>query len=52
MLGAKSPSIRPVERRRKNIVFSLVVTSIGVLIAALCVVVFLVFLGGDLGFGG
>ena len=52
LLQKTNDYLTPEERRRKNIVFSLVVTSIGVLIAALCVVVFLVFLGGDLGFGG
>ena len=39
------------ERRRKNLVFSIVVTGVGILVAALCVVVFLVFLGGDFGLG-
>ena len=39
------------EKRRKNLIFSLVVTGVGVVIAALCVVVFLVFLGGSFGFG-
>lgn len=40
------------EKRKKNLTFSLIVTGIGVLVAVLCMVVFLVFLGGDIGFGG
>ena len=43
--------LTPEERKRKNLIFSLVVTGVGILVAALCVVVFLVFLGGDFGFG-
>ncbi len=39
------------ERKRKNLTFSLVVTGVGLVIAALCVVVFLVFLHGSFGFG-
>ena len=39
------------ERKKKNLTFSLVVTAIGLLIAALCVVVFVVFLDGSFGFG-
>ena len=38
-------------RKKKNLAFSLVVTGIGLIIAALCVVVFLVFLKGSFGFG-
>ena len=38
------------ERKKKNLTFSLIITAVGLLIAALCVVVFLVFLGGDVGF--
>ena len=39
------------EKKRKNLVFSLIVTGVGLVIAALCVVVFVVFLGGSFGFG-
>ena len=44
-------SLSPEQRKKKNLIFSLVVTGIGVLVAALCVVIFLVFLGGNVGFG-
>lgn len=40
-------SLTPEEKKRKNLIFSLVVTGIGILVAALCVVVFLVFLDGS-----
>ena len=43
-------SMTPEEKKRKNLIFSLVVTGVGLLIAALCVVVFFVFLGGEIGF--
>ena len=43
--------LTPEERKRKNLIFSIVVTAVGILVAALCVVVFLVFLGGDFGLG-
>ncbi|MBR2334820.1 MAG: ECF transporter S component [Clostridia bacterium] len=39
------------ERKKRNLIFSLVVTGIGILVAALCVVVFLVFLKGNVEFG-
>lgn len=39
------------ERKKKNLIFSLVVTGVGLVIAALCVVVFVVFLHGSFGFG-
>ncbi len=35
------------EKRRKNLLFSLVVTLVGILIIALCIVVFMVFMNGD-----
>ena len=40
------------ERKKKNLIFSLIVTGIGLLVAALCVVIFLVFLKGTVEFGG
>ena len=43
-------SMTPEEKKRKNLIFSLVVTGVGLLIAVLCVVVFFVFLGGEIGF--
>lgn len=39
------------ERKKRNLIFSLVVTGVGILVAALCVVVFLVFLKGNVEFG-
>ena len=39
------------ERKKKNLIFSLVVTSVGILVAALCFVVFFVFLNGQVTFG-
>jgi riboflavin transporter FmnP len=38
------------QKKKKNLMFSLVVTGIGVLVAVLCVVVFFVFLGGEIDF--
>ncbi len=35
------------EKRKKNLLFSLVVTLVGLLIIALCIVVFMVFMNGD-----
>ena len=43
-------SLTPEEKKRKNLIFSLIVTGVGITVAVLCVVVFLVFLGGDVGF--
>lgn len=42
--------IDPKEKRRKNIIFSLVVTATGLVTAAVCLVVFFVFLGGSISF--
>ena len=39
------------QRKKKNIVFSLVVTAVGLAVAALCFVVFFVFLHGQIAFG-
>lgn len=38
------------EKKRKNIIFSLVVTAVGIVTVALCAVVFLVFLHGTISF--
>ena len=43
----ENESISVEERKKKNLVFSLVVTAIGLVVAALCVVVFFVFLDGS-----
>ncbi len=43
-------NITPEEKKKKNLIFSLVVTGVGLLIAALCVVVFFVFLKGEIDF--
>ena len=43
-------TMTPEEKKRKNLKFSLIVTGIGLLVAVLCVVVFFVFLNGEIGF--
>ena len=43
-------ALSPEEKKRKNLKFSLMVTGIGLLVAVLCVVVFFVFLNGEIGF--
>ncbi len=40
-------SVTPEQRKKKNLIFSLVVTGIGLVVAAFCVVVLLVFLDGS-----
>ena len=39
------------QKKKKNLIFSLVVTAVGLAIAALCFVVFFVFLHGQIAFG-
>ena len=39
------------QRKKKNLIFSLVVTAVGLAVAALCFVVFFVFLHGQIAFG-
>ena len=39
------------QKRKKNLIFSLIVTSVGLAVAALCFVVFFVFLHGQIAFG-
>lgn len=43
-------NMTPEQRRRKNLTFSLIITATGLVIAALCFVVFFVFLGGSITF--
>ncbi len=43
----KDGELSPDERRRKNAIFSLIVTLAGLLIIALCIVVFFVFMNGS-----
>ena len=47
----ETDTLTPEQKKRKNRIFSLVVTGVGLVIAALCVVVFMVFLDGSFGFG-
>ena len=44
-LDVPDDGLTAVERRKKNLLFSLVVTFIGLAVAAICVTVFFVFLG-------
>lgn len=52
VLSSKSSSTEETKNKtHKNLKFSLVVTAVGVIIAAICLVVFFVLLGGNISFG-
>lgn len=49
-MAQKDDGLTPKEKRKKNLVFSLVVTAVGLVVAAVCFVVFFVFLNGQIEF--
>jgi len=48
--GVSDSNLSSEQKRKRNILFSLVITSVGIVVAALCFVVFFVFLNGSIAF--